>query len=116
MAGSLKAGLAAAADADGVVVLLGDMPGVTAGLVDAMIGAFEQAPSSLAVIPVRKGRRGNPVLLARALFPRLQTLSGDTGARRLLAEAEGVVELPVDDDAILADVDAPADLAAFTRK
>lgn len=119
MAGSLRRGLATAADADAVVVLLGDMPGVTAGLVDLLIDAFEKAPDSVAVVPLRAGKRGNPALLARALFPALGTLQGDEGARRLLARAEHVLELPVDDGAILADVDAPADLDAFrglTRK
>jgi molybdenum cofactor cytidylyltransferase len=60
---------------------------------------------------MRDGRRGNPVLLARALFPRLFALQGDEGARRLLSDAEGVIELTVDDDGVLADVDAPGDLA-----
>jgi molybdenum cofactor cytidylyltransferase len=116
MAGSLRAGLAAAGDADGVVVLLGDMPGVTARHVDALIDGFAAAPGASAIVPVRNRRRGNPALLARALFPRLQALEGDTGARRLLAEAEGVVELVENDDAILTDVDSPADIDAFRRR
>jgi molybdenum cofactor cytidylyltransferase len=115
LAASLRAGLAAAAGADAVVVLLGDMPGASLEIVDALIEAFQKAPGNLAVVPVRNGRRGNPVLLARALFPRLATLQGDEGARRLLLETESVVELAVDDDGVLADVDHPADLAVFRR-
>jgi molybdenum cofactor cytidylyltransferase len=115
LASSLRAGLAAAIDADGAVVLLGDMPGVTAEIVDALIAAFETAPGCAAVVPTCGGRRGNPVLLARAIFPQIAALAGDEGARRLLRAMEGVVELPFDDDGILADVDAPADLARFKR-
>jgi molybdenum cofactor cytidylyltransferase len=110
MAASLLAGVAAAADADAVVVLLGDMPGVSPHIVDKLIAAFEQTPAAPAVVPVHRGRRGNPVLLARALFPALNQLSGDTGARRLLSETPDVIEVPVDDAGVAADVDAPEDI------
>jgi molybdenum cofactor cytidylyltransferase len=111
LAASLRAGLAAAADACGVVVLLADMPGVSSATVDALIAAFETAPDAPAVVPTHEGRRGNPVLLARRLFPRLAALQGDEGARKLLDGLDGVVEVAVEDDRILADVDTPADLA-----
>jgi molybdenum cofactor cytidylyltransferase len=110
MASSLRAGLLAATGADAVVVLLGDMPGVTPALIDALISAFDAAPGAPAVVPVHQNRRGNPVLLARALFPALDRLAGDTGARRLLADAPGVVEVAVDDPGVSEDVDSPADL------
>ncbi len=115
LATSLRAGLEAAADADGVLVLLGDMPGVSAGIISTLVDAFGQARSSLAVVPTRDGRRGNPVLLARAIFPAVKTLQGDEGARRLLSEIPGVLEVAVDDDAVLVDVDRPADLDACRR-
>lgn len=111
LASSLRRGLTAAGDAEGVIVLLGDMPAVSPRLIDALVSAFEKAPGAAAVVPVRGGRRGNPALLARRLFPALAALEGDEGARRLLRETDGVVELPVEDDAVLADVDTPADLA-----
>lgn len=112
LATSLRAGLDAAADADGVLVLLGDMPGVSPRIISTLVDAFGQARSSLAVVPTRNGRRGNPVLLARGLFQQVRALQGDEGARRLLSEIEGVIEVAVDDDAVLVDVDRPADLDA----
>jgi molybdenum cofactor cytidylyltransferase len=40
-------------------------------------------------------------------------ISGDVGARHLIGENEdALVEVPMDDDAILADLDTPAALAA----
>ncbi|MGJ0510472.1 MAG: nucleotidyltransferase family protein [Methylocystis sp.] len=113
LAASLRAGLAVVGEADVVVVLLGDMPGVRAETVNALIDAFAVAPGASAIVPLRNGRRGNPVLLARALFPRVETLRGDEGARRLLAADDSVLECAVDDDGVLADVDAPADLDKF---
>ncbi|WP_363346080.1 nucleotidyltransferase family protein [Methylocystis echinoides] len=109
LASSLRKGLAAAAAADAVIVLLADMPGVSSGLIDGLIFAFEKAPEAPAIVPVQGGRRGNPALLAKSLFPRLMALEGDEGAKRLLSELDGVIELPVDED-VLNDVDVPSDL------
>ena len=64
--------------------------------------------SCVAVLPTFDGRRGNPVLLGRALFPEISSLSGDQGARRLLAQHAGqVLEIAVDDPGVLRDVDRP---------
>ncbi len=115
LASSLRVGLAAAADDDGALILLGDMPGVEPTILDALIAAFEQAPDCAAIVPVCRGQRGNPVLLSRAIFPRLAALRGDEGARGILRSIEGVIELPLDDARMLADVDTPADLAQFKR-
>ncbi|WP_424361384.1 nucleotidyltransferase family protein [Methylocystis parvus] len=115
LASSLRTGLSAVADADGALALLGDMPGVTPSIIDALIAAFEKEPTSAAVIPTSDGRRGNPVLLSRALFPQVAMLEGDEGARKLLRETRGVVELSLDDEGVLADVDTPADLMRFRR-
>jgi molybdenum cofactor cytidylyltransferase len=111
---SLKAGLAALPqDVDGALVLLGDMPRVTSGLIDRLIDAFDPAAGGLAVVPVREGHRGNPVLFSRVFFPELQTVTGDVGARGLLgSHGERVVEVPVDDDAAFLDVDTPEALEA----
>ena len=114
IASSLRVGLASTpADADGAVILLGDMPKVAPDLVDGLIAAFEGRPTVSAVAPVSGERRGNPVLIARALFEQAMQLSGDEGARRLLAA------LPPGDVADFAsafdvafDVDTPDDLAA----
>lgn len=108
MASSLLAGLAALDPrASGVLVLLGDMPCITSAIIDLLIARFEGAGAACdAVVPVFEGRQGNPVLLGRAVFPALSGLSGDQGARRVLAEpGRTVLACPVDDAAIEADVD-----------
>lgn len=113
IASSLKTGLSALpADLAGALVLLGDMPYVAATLIDRLIGAFEAAPGALAVVPMVGSRRGNPALLARPLIERAEALSGDDGARRLLARLSPAEVVEVDSaglDASL-DVDTPDDL------
>ena len=118
MASSLKVGLASLpADADGAVVLLGDMPKVAPPLIDDLIAAFESRPSVRAVAPIREGRRGNPVLIARPLFEQAMRLAGDEGARRLLAALlpGAITEIASASDASF-DVDTPDDLLLVRRE
>jgi len=117
MASSLRVGVAALAPgADGVVVLLADMPRVTSAIIDTLIAAYAADPDAAAVVPERQGRRGNPVLLGRGLFPAVASLKGDEGARRLLGRPDlRVSRCPIDDAAIEQDIDTPAALAALAR-
>jgi molybdenum cofactor cytidylyltransferase len=111
---SLKAGVAALPhDVDGVIVCLGDMPQVSAALIDKLIGAFDPEKGALVVVPTIGGKRGNPVIWSRRFFPDLAALSGDTGARHLIASVpEAVVEVPLSGTAALVDVDTPEALNA----
>ena len=111
---SLKAGIAAVpAEADGAIVCLGDMPQVSAKLIDRLIAAFDPERGVLVVIPTIDGKRGNPVLWSRRFFNDLMALEGDVGARHLIGGyAEAVAEVPVEDAAVLIDVDTPEALLA----
>ncbi len=113
LATSLKAGLRAVpSDADGVLVVLGDMPRVTSEHLDRLSAAFAASGGSAVVVPTHEGRRGNPVLWPRALFAGMLALDGDAGARRLLAShADRVREVDLATDAIFLDVDTPEALA-----
>jgi molybdenum cofactor cytidylyltransferase len=115
MAGSLKAGLVALPpNIDGALVLLADMPRLRTATLDTLIAAFAASPDADAVVPIHDGREGNPALLARCLFPELMQLTGDTGARRLLAQAgRRIVRCQVDDPGILVDVDTREALQAL---
>jgi molybdenum cofactor cytidylyltransferase len=111
---SLKAGIAAVPEeADGVIVCLGDMPQVDAGLINRLIAVFDPERGALVVVPSIDGRRGNPVVWSRRFFHDLMAIQGDVGARHLIGNyAEAVVEVPVAGDAALTDVDTPESLLA----
>lgn len=116
MAGSLKAGLAGLPlSVDGALILLADMPLVASDTFDRLIAMFERDPDAVeAVIPTFEGRQGNPVLIGRALFAALEGLSGDEGARKLLASAgRALAFCAVEDRGIEIDVDTRAALAAL---
>jgi molybdenum cofactor cytidylyltransferase len=106
---SLKAGIAAVPpDADGVIVCLGDMPGVDAELINRLIDAFDPDRGALVVVPTIEGKRGNPVLWSRRFFPELMAIEGDVGARHLIGlYGEAVLEVPVEGKAALVDIDTP---------
>lgn len=112
---SLRAGLAALPETvAGALVLLGDMPRVGPDLLVQLAEAFRGAEVA-AVVPVRAGQRGNPVLLNRRLLAEgLAGLTGDRGAGPLLARRDDVLELTVEDPGVLVDVDTPAALAGLS--
>jgi molybdenum cofactor cytidylyltransferase len=114
LSSSLKAGVRALSDeADGALFMLADMPEISASHLDRLIDAFDPDAGHAIVVPTHAGRRGNPVLWGAALFPELLTLTGDAGAKRLLAEHEDLVrEVAFETDAVLMDIDTPAELAA----
>ncbi len=117
MASSLRVGLQALpADVDAVVVVLGDMPGIDAGHLDRLVAAFDVRRGNI-VVPMKDGRRGNPILWPREFFAEMLQVQGDIGARELLSRhAERIDSVAIDDDAIFADVDTPAALDEAKRK
>jgi len=109
MASSLKRGLEACADADAVLVTLGDQPGVTAERVRMVTAAFR--PGRDLVAPVHQGVPAHPVLFGRSLFPELHALSGDVGAREVVRRHEGeAVRIEVE---ALPDIDTEEDYRRF---
>lgn len=106
---SIAAGVAARPEASGWLVLPGDMPMVTPGSLQAVAAALEQHP---VVFAQHRGRRGHPVGFSSELFSDLVQLSGDEGARRVVARYPSIgIELA--DPGVLIDVDTEDDLAAL---
>jgi molybdenum cofactor cytidylyltransferase len=109
MAASLKAGLRALSpDIDAALVMLGDMPQVSADLLRRLIGAYQPLEGRAIVLPVAEGKRGNPVLFDRRFFADMLQLEGDVGARHIIGgNAELVAEIPASAREIFIDVDTP---------
>lgn len=118
LSASLKSGLAAVpAISAGALILLGDMPNITAEIINRLIARFGENGEARAIVPTVLGHRGNPVLLTRALFDDIAHLTGDAGARKLLDQAgEAVIEVAIEDPAIALDIDTPEALAAYQGK
>ena len=98
-----------AANAEGWLIGLGDMPRVRSSTIHALADAIEHGADI--AIPVMNGRRGNPVAFSRLHLEGLLALDGDQGARSIVA-SHPVREVAVDDPGIFQDVDTAADLSA----
>lgn len=114
---SLRTGLAALPPGTrAALFVLADQPGVTPGVIRQLLDAYRPGGKKI-IVPVYQGRRGNPVLIDRSLWPQLLALRGDVGAREIIrAHPEEVLAVPVPDPGILQDIDTPADYQAWQRK
>jgi len=111
MGASLAWAVRAAPVASGWVVALADMPWISASSVSAIVAAL-RAGAYIAA-PRIDGVRGHPVGFSGACFSELCALSGDEGAKRILAARAASVRLvDVADRGVLLDIDTPADLVA----
>jgi molybdenum cofactor cytidylyltransferase len=109
IAGSVKRGIAAVpADADGAVIVLGDMPRIAPRQIDRLIAAYNPVEGRALCIPTWRGKRGNPVLIGKRFFAEMQALTGDVGARPLISQyPELICEVEMENDAVLLDIDTP---------
>ena len=109
MSTSIQAGLRALPpDAEAAMIVLGDQPFVAARTMALLASEFRRLRPA-ALVPTFNGRRGNPVIIGRALFPEMMALRGDVGFRAM-AGRHATAEVAVDDGGVVRDVDTPADL------
>ncbi len=108
---SLKAGLdALPTSCDAAFVCLGDMPAVSGTALGSLARAWQGSEAKAIVVPTWNGRRGNPVLWDSSFFQAMRRVTGDAGARHLIGEyADHVIEVAMDDGAVLVDIDTPQD-------
>jgi molybdenum cofactor cytidylyltransferase len=115
LASSLRTGIAAVAEgASGALILLADQPFLTTDVVDRMLDLFAQTAAPV-VAPVAQGRRGNPVLFARPLFPALLAISGDEGARDVVRANRHRMQTVEVDASVFEDVDTPESYARLAE-
>lgn len=112
LSASLRAGIAALPEtAAGVLVALGDMPGVSPETVRALAAAHR--PGQVTV-PTFGGRIGNPILWDRRYRAAMMGLVGDRGAKSLLPPDCQRVAVP--DEGVLRDVDTQEDLRSWQAR
>jgi len=96
-------------DVRGIIVMPVDMPLIAAGTIAAVRDAFVQGTSPIARASYH-GRHGHPVIFGSAVFEQLRRADPNSGARAVVhAHGSGVLDVEVDDQAVLRDVDTMAD-------
>lgn len=77
---------------NGILLFLIDHPLISSVLVNELIEAFHASGKSI-VLPVYEGRRGHPVIFSSALYPALMSAPLETGARSVVWEHSGEIQL-----------------------
>lgn len=91
------------------LIVLADQPALTPDLLETLVVRY-RATGAPIVAPFFQGRRGNPVLFDRTLFPELLAVEGDQGGRALLGRyGQQMERVDVNDAAVTMDVDTRQD-------
>lgn len=109
MSTSIQAGLRAlAGETEAAMIVLADQPHVASQTFDALADAYRRLRTPL-VVPTYAGKRGNPVVVDRALFAEMMELRGDVGFRAVFGNHE-MAQVAVEDPGVVVDIDSPGDL------
>lgn len=96
-------------DIDAVAILLGDMPYLQPG---TLLTLQHLATPGAIIRPCLEGSQGHPVIFGRTMWPALEALTGNDGAKGVIKQYAACLNgCPVSDAGVLRDIDVPADLA-----
>lgn len=103
---------------DAFMVVLGDMPMVSAEILRSLTTQFNQSDASI-VAPTFDGRQGHPVIFGRKHIPALLALKGergDTPRKVIRANRSELLHVPIASNTILADLDTPETYQHWRRQ
>lgn len=114
---SLAAGLARVPPGRAALVLLADLPEITAEDLGLMIALHAHRPGSILRAVAEDGTAGHPVLFPAFTLPELCSMTGDSGAREVLRRHAGqIVAVPLPGRRAVTDLDTPEDWAAWRAR
>ncbi|MEX2369584.1 MAG: XdhC family protein [Bacteroidales bacterium] len=92
-----------------VMILLGDQPMISAGIMDRMIARYSQSEKKILIASV-DGRRGHPMIFSATYIPEILAYGPENTLRDLPGKHPGEVEeFETGDPQILRDIDTPRD-------
>ena len=118
MTTSIQSGVKASSnESTGLMICLADMPFAETSDFNILIQAFNdyrRTESSLIIIPVFQGKRGNPVLFSEVFRDKILTHKGE-GCREIVRQFPHFVkEVSMENDNLLRDIDTPEDYMFVT--
>lgn len=99
-------------NADAVLILLGDMPAVSAMSVNKLIHMYKKTEYEI-LAAAYDNTRGNPVLFDNQYFEDLCNTTGDVGGRQLISPDNKAILVETSDPGVTIDVNHPSDLECF---
>ncbi|MDO9536357.1 MAG: selenium cofactor biosynthesis protein YqeC [Bacillota bacterium] len=112
---SLKTGITAVhSGAQGIIFTLADQPFIPAEVYDTLIKNYADK-LNLLTFPLFEGRRGNPVLFDRRIWPLLMDLEGDEGGKQVFSSIpeNEIFAIETKSSGVLVDIDTPEDLRKY---
>lgn len=101
---------------DGWILLPADHPVLDPSVLGTLIAAWQERTCPI-LVPAYRGKRGHPTFFRWELVADVRGLPPDCGLNRLLQERQDdVCELPVDNPAVVTDLDTPADYQALLNR
>lgn len=115
MAASIRAGVAALSPGtSALMILLADLPEIEAPDLARLLAAQSETPGAILRAAAEDGRPGHPVVFPPDLFAELAMVTGDEGARRVVAAHRGRLrDLPLPGARAVTDLDTPEAWAAW---
>ncbi|HTB97631.1 MAG TPA: nucleotidyltransferase family protein [Terracidiphilus sp.] len=115
---SIRAGLheleTRALQASGVLIMTCDQPRLTSAHISALLAEFGKLSDNCIIASSYAETVGIPAIFPRSVFPMLQALTGDKGARAvLLTPPCPLISVPFDGGEV--DIDFPSDLANLQK-
>ena len=110
LSGTVKIGLDALKECDGVMFAVADQPFLSPETVKRLCALFAENPHKIA-LPCANGRRGNPCMFPPKFFSELMELEGDRGGRTVIEAHEDELSLLSVKEKELMDVDVSGDAA-----
>ncbi len=92
----------------GTLLALGDQPHIPVTIIRAVVEQAQRTPHR-PVVPSYAMRRGHPFYLPAVLWPELLALGPEETLRALMRCRQDIAYVPVESDAILRDMDTPAE-------
>jgi molybdenum cofactor cytidylyltransferase len=116
MFSSVQAGVRALpADTETVLICLGDQPGICSETIRALIATFGRCGNGIG-IPFTQNDQGHPLFVSGKYLNELQLMSPTLTLKHFLsAHANDIARLPIEDGAVLRDIDTPAEYEAERR-
>lgn len=115
IATSIKAGLAnVPGETSAVIIMVADQPFLRSSHLDMLIEQSERTPGRIVALSHGREPR-NPVLVPEKMFPALEKLTGDEGARSMVRKNKDTVLLEVEDQKVFSDVDTKDSLLELEK-
>lgn len=118
MSASLRRGIAALQDHPAVMILLADLPDLTAQDLASVLATVDpESDTRVWRGATEDDRPGHPLVIAQPLFAAFKALAGDNGGRDILASQQhNTRTIPLPGQRALSDLDTPEDWARWRRE